>query len=385
MVTATAASHVVSTPRPGRVVIHALELFCGYDPEVDDQKSRASKYDADMIGTITDRTAARIHRGERPKLILGHNSKENANTGKPAIGDVVKVWSEDRNGVPYIVGDVEMSQADFDAYVASNRYPRRSAEIWISEMRLSEVALLGSETPGRPLPDTLFSKEATGEGDRESWSTPDDAAVEVWSRPVPVTQFSGFHGTGATSSPPKGNSDMDDTQKLKDELKAAKDELAKLKKKYSEQEEEEAEKNRKAAQDAEKFAAERDEAIKKLAVVTAERDAAQSAAKRERFTRELDEAKREGYSFGENADAALDRIIGADDPEAELKFLKSIATRVPAGVVIDQEKFAQPMPEGEASTDERWAKVQAARDAALKGDNNNRRDAFSAALSGKGA
>ncbi|MEE8130178.1 MAG: hypothetical protein V3T48_07820, partial [Vicinamibacterales bacterium] len=59
------------------------------------------------------------------KLILGHNADDDSEV-KPAIGDVLSVRSGSVAGVAGIFGDVEMSRPDFDQFVGSNRFPRRS-------------------------------------------------------------------------------------------------------------------------------------------------------------------------------------------------------------------------------------------------------------------
>jgi hypothetical protein len=141
----------------GKVTIHDLELFVGFDRVFDSgDDDRIKKYDADHVRHVVAATAKYIRRGQRPKLILGHNKAGDAGD-RPAIGDVLDVRFEDMLGVPGIVGDVEMLAEDFETYVKPNRYPRRSAEIWPDGF-LSEVALLGSTTPARPVPDTKFAR-----------------------------------------------------------------------------------------------------------------------------------------------------------------------------------------------------------------------------------
>ena len=54
---------------------------------------------------------------------------------------------------------MEVSKPIFDRLIATNAFPRRSAEIWSESNHLSEIALLGRETPRRPLPDTHFARE----------------------------------------------------------------------------------------------------------------------------------------------------------------------------------------------------------------------------------
>ncbi len=147
-----------TTTKGDKVTIHGLELFVGFDPAMDDpEDSKIAEYDADRIAEVVARTQAMMGKGQNPKLILGHNGDGDGGV-KPAVGDILGVQFQMIDGVPGIVGDVEMNRADFEAYVASNAYPRRSAEIW-SDGYMSEVALLGGQTPARHLPDTKYTRD----------------------------------------------------------------------------------------------------------------------------------------------------------------------------------------------------------------------------------
>ena len=133
------ASHTVEKTDEGKVRIRNLELFMGFDPSIDSDEDEAMQgYDNARVKDIVSRTGKFIQRGSRPKLVIEHEKD-----GKPTR--------------PEAVGDVEMPKEAFDSLLASNAYPRRSAEIW-KDNHLSEVALLGRDTPRRPLPDTRFTK-----------------------------------------------------------------------------------------------------------------------------------------------------------------------------------------------------------------------------------
>jgi len=151
------ASHSVEKTAEGKVRIRDLELFMGFDPSIDsDEDETMQQYDNRKVASIAKRTNQFIARGSRPKLVIEHE-KEGKEAVPAAVGDITTVRYEDRNGVGYIVGDVEMSQPMFDKLLGNNAFPRRSAEIWKDD-HLSEVALLGRDTPRRPLPDTKFGK-----------------------------------------------------------------------------------------------------------------------------------------------------------------------------------------------------------------------------------
>lgn len=151
------ASHNVEKTEDGKVRIRDLELFMGFDPAIDSDEDEAMQaYDNDRVKDIVQRTGKFIQRGSRPKLVIEHE-KDGKPSRPEAVGDITGVRYEERNGVAYVVGDVEMPKEAFDSLLASNAYPRRSAEIW-KDNHLSEVALLGRDTPRRPLPDTRFTK-----------------------------------------------------------------------------------------------------------------------------------------------------------------------------------------------------------------------------------
>ena len=154
------ASHTVENTPEGKVRIKNLELFMGFDPSIDSTEDEAmQEYDNGRVKDIVSRTGKFIQRGSRPKLVIEHE-KDGKPTRPEAVGDITSVRYEERGGVAYVVGDVEMPKEAFDSLLASNAYPRRSAEIW-KDNHLSEVALLGRDTPRRPLPDTRFTKSGS--------------------------------------------------------------------------------------------------------------------------------------------------------------------------------------------------------------------------------
>ena len=154
------ASHEVEKLADGKVRIRNLELFMGFDPSIDSDEDEAMQaYDNGRVKDIVKRTGKFISRGSRPKLVIEHE-KDGRPTAPEAVGDITSVRYEERSGVAYVVGDVEMPKARFDELLATNAYPRRSAEIW-KDNHLSEVALLGRDTPRRPLPDTRFTKQGS--------------------------------------------------------------------------------------------------------------------------------------------------------------------------------------------------------------------------------
>ena len=157
-------SHHVSE-HGDKVTIHDLELFVGHIPGFDADDSGMDDLDDDAIENIITRTKVHMSAGSNPKLVMLHQDDHN-DAPPEALGDIVDIRRKDihiRTGDgedyrgPGIIGDVVMSKSDFQDYIASNRFPRRSAEIW-KDGHMSEVALLGRETPARPLRDTRFAK-----------------------------------------------------------------------------------------------------------------------------------------------------------------------------------------------------------------------------------
>ena len=152
-------SHRV-TDNGKNVVIHGLEVFCAYDPAIDGESDpELTKFDNERVRDIVESTRRYMAKGSMPRLVVMH--EKDGNEPKSSVGRFTSLRYEERDGVGYIVGDCEVERPVFDRLLATNAFPRRSAEIWADQNHLSEVALLGRETPRRPLPDTHFGR--TGE------------------------------------------------------------------------------------------------------------------------------------------------------------------------------------------------------------------------------
>ena len=149
-------SHKV-TPGDGAVTIHDLEVFCAYDPRIDgDSDEELSQFDNERVRSIVEGTLKYMAKGSMPRLVVMH--ERDGQEPKSSVGRFTKLRYEERDGVGYIVGDCEVERSVFEKLLATNAFPRRSAEIWPEQNHLSEVALLGRETPRRPLPDTHFTR-----------------------------------------------------------------------------------------------------------------------------------------------------------------------------------------------------------------------------------
>lgn len=153
----TNPSHRISD-NGDKVVIHDLEVFCAYDPDIDgDHDSELKAFTNDRVRDIVDSTNRYMAKGSNPRLVVMH--EKDGGEPKSSVGRFTKIDYQERNGVGYIVGDCEVERSVFDKLLATNAFPRRSAEIWQDHNHLSEVALLGRETPRRPLPDTNFTRK----------------------------------------------------------------------------------------------------------------------------------------------------------------------------------------------------------------------------------
>lgn len=340
-----AGSHIISE-KGDRVVIKRLELFSGFDPSIDDGTDvEIKKFNREKVEGIVQRTKQFISRKQHPRIVILH-SQEDHSEPKEAVGAVLNVEVEDRDGVPFIVGDVEMGREDFDEYVASNRFPRRSAEIW-SDDHMSEVALLGRDTPRRPLPDTRFSKQ----GDKVRF------AMEC------STCFEAAPGAGNVFVP--GAATPKKESKMADEADDKKDEMAKViaemkgdidrlkeehRKAFNCKDKTEAEKPDEDDDDDDSEGDEGDEDKKVTAakpshlskVVFAREKlkferrivALETELAKERFGRDLDSMRSEGFAVDCCRDEMIEELVVSKDPQRKIQFWRDNFKRDPVGVRI---------------------------------------------------
>lgn len=132
----------------GRVIVRDVELFS----EVPD--GPLGRVDRATLDKIVAFTNDQRRQGKHTKVIATHSDDA------PVIGHVasdMRVVQSDKTGALTIFGDLSFSAADFAQYVASNRFPNRSAEIVKDTLWMSSVALLGRDRPGANIPDVMFS------------------------------------------------------------------------------------------------------------------------------------------------------------------------------------------------------------------------------------
>lgn len=150
-------SHAITTAG-GRVTVHDVELW--------------SEMPSGPLGAVGDaelakcahETNRRIAEGQYPQIVVEHESPDRP-TSPEAVGRVsspVRVVKH-RTGRKVLVGDVSFSRDRFSELVETNRYPRRSAEIYRlkdGNLWLGQVALIGREKPRADIPDVHFNAES---------------------------------------------------------------------------------------------------------------------------------------------------------------------------------------------------------------------------------
>ena len=350
-----------------KIVIHDLEVFCAYDPRIDgDHDPELKRFDNERVREIVESTNAYMGKGSNPRLVVMH--ERDGNEPKSSVGRFTKIRYEERNGVGYIVGDCEVERSVFDRLLATNAFPRRSAEIWQDQNHLSEVALLGRETPRRPLPDTNFARKG---------------APVTFSRNLRFDM--GTVGGGLSTFVPdtKGNNMADDNDLRKEvaSLRAALEEMKNSKGKYAADEDE---KDEMAADDmltqqfaeeegdgdgvhididshgdedemeeeeedkalfpasrrgsADMFAMRRENArmARELATMRAELAA-------EKFSRELDAMEQDGYRIpAERRPRLIADLAASRDPADLIDTWRDLFARDPVGVRIDMSRASLP-------------------------------------------
>jgi hypothetical protein len=341
-------SHLIEE-KDGKVVIKRLELFAGFDPTIDDgSDEEIRKFNRSKVRKIVERTKAFIARRQHPKLVVLHGQEDHSEP-KEAVGSVIDIELEDRNGVPFIVGDVEMSREDFDSYIASNKFARRSAEIW-SDDHMSEIALLGRDTPRRPLPDTRFAKQ----GDKIVFSmhaSRFEAAPGAGNVFVPGAAIRKKESSMDEAKDPKsdGKEEMAkmmaemkaDIEKLKEEHRKSYNACGKTENEKDEDEDEDEDddvhvdidshnegKKKKSVNAKIEFSREKTKFEKRIAAL-------EGALAKERFSRDLDSMESEGYAIAASRDEMLEELVSSGDPARKIQFWRDNFRRDPIGVRVD--------------------------------------------------
>ena len=344
-----------------KVTIEAVELFMAFDPAIDDGDNdpELKRFDNKRLREIVASTRKHMERGSYPQLVIMH--EKDGKEPKSAVGRIPRLSYEERNGIGYIVGDMEVNRDIFDKLIATNAFPRRSAEIWSESNHLSEVALLGRETPRRPLPDTHFSR--TGQKITCSKSNFDLAGV------------GGGLNTFVPASTKEEASMASDN--IREEIEAMKNAIgdltAMMKKKFGEAEsddskdemaEEADEKDEMAEEDGQVHidieshdveAPEEEEAEEVIASRSTYSIRAENARlkarmgrleaeiKREKFAREIDLMEQEGYRIPEaQRDSLVAQLQASRDPVSLIESWRDLFARDPIGTKIDMSRASLP-------------------------------------------
>jgi hypothetical protein len=351
-----------------KVVIHDLEVFCAYDPNIDgDHDDELRQFDNKRVRSIVRSTRQYMDKGSYPRLVVMHD--RNGDEPKSSVGRFTDIAYEERGGIGYIVGDCEVERSVFERLLATNAFPRRSAEIWQEQNHLSEVALLGRETPRRPLPDTHFTRK----GERVTFSRP-------------LRFDMGTVGGGLSTYVPdtkETNMADSDLRKEMSALKAAMDDISAKFKKHFGEDEKDGDKEEMASDDmlSQQFAEEEGEgdgvhididshggeddeddeeemfpasrysrtrfdhiAMKREnARMARELASMRSELSQEKFSRELDAMEAEGYRIpAERRPRLISELVVSRDPSELLDTWRDLFSRDPVGIRIDMNRASLP-------------------------------------------
>ena len=116
----TEPSHQV-TEGDDKATMHRVELFMAFDPTIDDGENDAElkKFDNERLKNIVRTTRAHMQRGSFPQVVILHEKQ--GDEPKSAVGRIPRIDYEERNGVGYIVGDMEINKPIFDKILIANR------------------------------------------------------------------------------------------------------------------------------------------------------------------------------------------------------------------------------------------------------------------------
>lgn len=364
MTTPTPGSHRI-TEAGDKVTIEGVELFMAFDPQIDDGKAdpELKRFDNDRLRNIVKSTGKHIRRGSFPRVVVMH--EKDGKEPKSSVGRIPTIRYEERDGVGYIVGDMEVGRDIFDRLIATNAFPRRSAEIWSESDHLSEVALLGRETPRRPLPDTHFARagqkitfsksnhDLAGVGGglntfvpatiKEEAAMPSDSDIreQLEAMKCAIEGMAESMKKHFGSAEEKGDEEKDDMagegMKFAEEAGEGDGVHIDIDSHGEEKEEEEGEEQEVIAMRS-TYAIRSENARLKARMARLEAE-----MKREKFAREIDILEQEGYRIPESQRGALlAQLQSASDPVALLESWRDLFARDPIGTKIDMSRASLP-------------------------------------------
>lgn len=303
-----------------------------FDPTIDDADTDPAIADwtNDRLKNAVEATRQFMARKSYPQIVVEHDNGRGQSV-RSAVGRVLSMRYEERNSVGFAIGDVEYPESHFEQLVATNKFPRRSAEIWDDNDHISEVALLGRVTPRRPLPDTYFSRPGT----RTVFSQMD---------------YTGIGGGGnafVPSTPPKKEQNMDSPEEVLAAIGKLCMEYASKRKAEKPEEMPAKEESAKADSTLAVQVNSLKEAFEKQTEVNKqladELAKSKAEAKRAEFSRQVDALVNDGYQIKDgDRDAVIADIAGSEKPAERLEFWKRNLPRLPVGVRVQTQFAAVP-------------------------------------------
>ena len=308
----------------GRAVIHGLEVFSGYDEDFDSRRPKDDeirKWTPENVQELARVTQSMIEdRRLHPQIIIRHtpDQADSLPTSEHnTVGRLSRVWFEDRGGVPYVVADADMPAAEFEQLILSNRFPRRSAQIYESDMQLSEVSLLGREAPNRPLPDTHFSK--TRHSIRFDRTLPE---LNV-AHPGPSNTPRGIEMPEKTDD---YKSELEELQKKYAKLEEENEELRKAAKSSKNEKDED---NREREDNSKEITRIRSDYTKQIEDLKKDLECERHARLVQQAERSIDSLETEGYNFGDARSDVVDDLVTSEDMGKRLDFYKRLVHQSP--------------------------------------------------------
>lgn len=140
----------------GRVQIKRVELFAEME---DGPLGAVGESDLDDIAEFL---VELMDQGRFSQVVIEHQREGEADRPRESVGIVtgpITVEKSGQNGKATLYGTLDLNESDFENYIASNRFPRRSAEITNrkvdggEKLWMSQVALIGRLAPRADLPD----------------------------------------------------------------------------------------------------------------------------------------------------------------------------------------------------------------------------------------
>lgn len=358
----TETSHPI-TDQGDKVTIERVELFMAFDPAIDDGEAdpELKRFNNKRLRDIVASTRKHMARGSFPRLVIMH--EKDGKEPKSAVGRFPTISYEERDGIGYIVGDMEVNRDIFDRFIATNAFPRRSAEIWSGSNHLSEVALLGRETPRRPLPDTHFTRKGekitcsksnhdlVGAGgglntfvptttkEEASMASSDDMREELEAMKCAISDLSDMMKKKfADDSEDKDEMAADDDE-MKDEMEMDEESEGQVHIDIeAEDEDGEMEDESVIASRRSTYALRSENARLKSRFARLEAE-----LKREKFEREVEIMEQEGYRIPDSQrEALVGQLQASRNPVALLESWRDLFARDPIGTKIDMSRAALP-------------------------------------------